>query len=118
VIASGTPYTIWAARTTHTCVSWHKAQRSATLTGSGVEDDRAGVGDGERARRERGNAVESVSATRIAAGRYRGYAAATPPSTLSMLPVVLPDRIADAKCSTAWAMSAGSTLTPRVVRSR
>jgi hypothetical protein len=48
----------------------------------------------------------------------RGYAAGTPPSTLSRLPVVLPDRACDAKWSTAAAMSWGSMLTPRVVRSR
>jgi hypothetical protein len=31
----------------------------------------------------------------------RGYAAATPPSTLSRLPVVFAERVSDAKCSTA-----------------
>ena len=48
---------------------------------------------------------------------YLGYAAATPPSTLSMLPVVLAER-PDAKKRTASAMSSGYTLTPRVVRFR
>jgi hypothetical protein len=36
--------------------------------------------------------------------RQREYAAATPPSTLSTLPVLLPDRAGEAKCSTASAM--------------
>ena len=49
---------------------------------------------------------------------YRGYAAGTPPSTLSTLPVLLPDRRGDAKCSTASAMSSGRMFTRRVVRCR
>ena len=50
--------------------------------------------------------------------RQRGYAAGTPPSTLSRLPVVFDDRASEAKCSTAAAMSSGSMLTPSVVRAR
>ena len=49
---------------------------------------------------------------------YRAYAAGTPPSTLSMFPVLLPDRAGEAKCSTAWAMSSGKMFTPSVVRLR
>ena len=49
---------------------------------------------------------------------YRGYAAATPPSTLRMLPVLLPERAPEAKWATASAMSAGRMLTPSVVRLR
>ena len=49
---------------------------------------------------------------------YRAYAAGTPPSTLSMFPVLFPDRAGEAKCRTAWAMSSGKMLTPSVVRLR
>jgi len=49
---------------------------------------------------------------------YREYAAGTPPSTLSMFPVLLPDRAGEAKCRTAWAMSSGKMFTPSVVRLR
>ena len=48
----------------------------------------------------------------------RAYAAGTPPSTLSRLPVLLPERVSEAKCMTAWAMSSGKMFTPRVVRLR
>ena len=51
-------------------------------------------------------------------GLYRAYAAGTPPSTLSRLPVLLPERAGEAKCSTAWAMSSGKMLTRSVVRWR
>src|SRR5436189_148883 len=49
---------------------------------------------------------------------YRGYAAATPPSTLRMLPVLLVERVGEAKNATASAMSSGRILTPSVVRLR
>src|SRR6267378_798772 len=48
----------------------------------------------------------------------RGYAAATPPSTLRMLPVLLTDRVGEAKNATASAISSGRILTPSVVRLR
>ena len=48
----------------------------------------------------------------------RGKASATPPSTLRMFPVLFPDRRGEAKKRIAAAMSAGSTLTFSVVRSR
>ena len=53
-----------------------------------------------------------------ATNAYRAYAAGTPPSTLSMFPVLLPDRAGEAKCRTAWAMSSGKMFTPSVVRLR
>src|SRR5262245_53161538 len=49
---------------------------------------------------------------------YRGYAPATPPSTLSTLPVLLPERAGDARKTTASATSAGTTFTFSVVRAR
>ncbi len=48
----------------------------------------------------------------------RGYAAATPPSTLRMLPVLLMERVGEAKNATASAISSGRMLTPSVVRLR
>ena len=58
------------------------------------------------------------SATFTGRAPYRGYAAGTPPSTLSTLPVLLPERASEAKCMTASAMSSGRMFTPSVVRLR
>ena len=74
---------------------------------------RRSMASGTVTRRQRG----FVSAD-VAPVRYRAYAAGTPPSTLSMFPVLFPDRAGEAKCSTAWAMSSGKMLTPSVVRLR
>src|SRR6266566_8510379 len=49
---------------------------------------------------------------------YRGYAAATPPSTLRILPVLLVERVGEAKNATASAISSVRILTPSVVRLR
>src|SRR3954452_2644360 len=48
----------------------------------------------------------------------RAYAAGTPPSTFSRLPVLLPECRSDAKCSVASAMSSGRMLTLSVLRWR
>ena len=50
-------------------------------------------------------------------GAHRGYAAVTPPSTLTTLPVDFPDR-GPAKKTIASATSSGKTLTPSTVRRR
>ena len=55
--------------------------------------------------------------TRLRAS-HRAYAAGTPPSTFSRLPVLFPDRASDAKCITAAAMSSGRMLTLSVLRWR
>ena len=65
-----------------------------------------------------GRAVAEMRAGPHLAAGQRAYAAGTPPSTLSRLPVLLPERAGEAKCSTAWAMSSGRTFTRSVVRAR
>jgi hypothetical protein len=49
---------------------------------------------------------------------YLGYASFTPPSTLRMLPVLLDERAAEAKWSTASATFSGRTFTFRTLRLR
>lgn len=49
---------------------------------------------------------------------YLVYDADTPPSTLTILPVLFPERPEDAKKRTALAMSSGKMLTLRVLRWR
>ena len=68
--------------------------------------------------RGRRGSLPDPAAVDVRRRTYRAYAAGTPPSTLSMLPVLFPDRAGEAKCSTAWAMSSGKMLTPSVVRLR
>ena len=67
-----------------------------------------------------GNSVSLKQVTKSAmrTTRQRGYAPATPPSTLSTLPVLFPDRAGEAKNSAASATSAGTTFTFSVVRAR
>src|SRR2546423_617553 len=49
---------------------------------------------------------------------HRVYAAGAPPATVSRVPVLLPERRSDAKCSVASAMSCGRMLALSVLRWR